>query len=336
MKMWDGTRLADLLRRTFDEVLQYHPLLTRRRIESLGEAVSGNAYRQVVQTSFRESGDPDIFKRYIRSLVINGIAVRLNQMFVLFGRGDDRHVLAHTKVPMEFVQDASDTISVFENGMHGDGTTRTFLRHIEEVAALWREGALAECPSAQEDALLEQVATRQDKHADWRSLDPNRLADMQQLARDLNVDGSHAPLDRVISMMFASELVGTERFDFFDLHQEIRVVRSALRQEVGRVPTVWELVSAATQRAATGAASTPRLATLHTAYASLRDASQEESFSPAARVADQVYRLSASLCVDGCQACIHTTGGADEIPGTDAAVSRLVLAHYSDFVFPSA
>lgn len=335
MKMWDGARLANLLRRTFDEVLQYHPLLTRKRIDSLGEAVAGNAYRQVVQRSFRDSGDPEILKRYIRSLVINGVAVRLGQMFVLYGRGDAGHVLTHTKVPMEFGKDASDTISVFENGMYGDGTTRTFLRHFEDVAALWREGALADCPSAQEDALLDQVATRQDKHAEWRSLDPNRLADMQQLARDLNVDSNHAPLSRVISMLFGSELVGNERFDFFDLYQEVRTVKGGLRQEVGRVPTVWELVSAATQRAVAKAAEIPRLAALHEAYATLRDASQEESFSPAARVADQVYRLSGSLCVDGCQACVHS-GGADEIPGTDAAVSRLVLAHYSQFVFPSA
>ena len=280
MKMWDATRLARLLRRTFDEVLLYHPLLTGRRIDSLGEAVSGNAYRQVVQTSSREAGDPDIFKRYIRSLVINGVAVRLSQLFVLYGRGDDAHVLAHTKVPMEFGEDASDTISVFENGMHGDGTTRTFLRHFEEVAAMWRDGGLAECPSAQEDALLDHVANRDDKHAEWRSLDPNRLTDMQQLASDLNVDSDHAPLDRVISMLFRSELVGSERFDFFDLQQEVLRIRTGLRQEVGRVPTVWELVSAATQRAATKAANTPRLAALYEAYAALQDASQEESFSP--------------------------------------------------------
>lgn len=336
MKFWDSARLAGLLRRTFDEVLQYHPLLTQRRVDSLGEAVSGNAYRQVVQTSFREAADPEVFKRYIRSLVINGVAVRLSQMFVLYGRGDDGHVLAHTKVPMEFGVDASDTISVFENGMHGDGTTRTFLRHFEEVAALWRDGALADCPSAQEDALLDQVSSREDRHAEWRSLDSNRLVDMQRLANDLSVDGGHAPLDRVISMLFGSELVGAERFDFFDLHQEVRAVRSVLRQEVGRVPTVWELVSAATQRAVAKAVETPRLAALYAAYAGLRDASQEESFSPASRVADQVYRLSASLCVDGCQACLHAIAGSDEIPGSDAAVSRLVLARYSDVVFPSA
>lgn len=136
-------------------------------------------------------------------------------------------------------------------------------------------------------------------------------------------------------MLFGSELVGNERFDSFDLYQEIRTVKGGLRQEFGRVPTVWELVSAATQRAGAKGADVPRLAALHEAYATLRDASQEESFSPAARVADQVYRLSGSLCIDGCQACVHARG-ADDILGTDAAVSRLVLARYSQFVFPSA
>lgn len=332
MKMWDGARLAGLLQRTFEEVLSFHPLLSRRRIDSLGEAVSGNAYRQVVQTSYREAGDSEIFKKYLRSLVITSVAIRLNQMFVLHGRGDNGHVLAHTKVPMEFGTDASDTITVFENGMHGDGTTRTFLRHFEEVAEHWRSGGLADCPSAQEDALLEQVLKQQDKHVEWRNLDPNRLADMQQLASDLKVNGSHAPLDRVISMLFGSELVGTERFDFFDLHQEVGSIGAALRQDVGRLPTVWELVSAATQRAINGSREESRLAALYQAYAGLRDASQEESFSPPSRVADQVHRLSTSLCVDGCQACVHS-GGSGEIPGADAGVSRLVLASYSDFVF---
>jgi ATP-dependent helicase YprA (DUF1998 family) len=336
MKFWDSARLGTLLQRTFDTVLTYHPLLTSRRIQTLSAAVAGNAYRQVIQSSFRDAADADVFHRYLRSLVLNSVAVRLHQMFVLHGRGDEGRVLAHTKVPMEFGSDASDTISVFENGMHGDGTTRTFLRHLDEISASWSGGSLADCPSAQEDWLLEEAATREERHAEWRELDPGQLSDMRKLAMDLGVDGDHVPLDRVITMVFGSELVGDERFEFFELYKEIREVKTQIRKEVGRMPTVWEVVSAATQRAIADSPETPRLAALHRVYAGLPDASQEESFSPGARVADQVHRLSASLCVDGCQACLHSAGGIADASQGEASVSRLVLARYSEFVFGSA
>jgi ATP-dependent helicase YprA (DUF1998 family) len=336
MKFWDSARLGTLLQRTFDTVLPYHPLLTSRRIQTLSAAVAGNAYRQAIQSSFRDAADAEVFRRYLRSLVLNSVAVRLHQMFVLHGRGDEGRVLAHTKVPMEFGSDASDTISVFENGMHGDGTTRTFLRHLDEISTSWSTGSLADCPSAQEDWLLEEAATREEMHAEWRELDPGQLSDMRKLAMDLGVDGDDVPLDRVITMVFGSELVGDERFEFFELYKEIREVKTRIRKEVGRVPTVWEVVSAATQGAIADSPETPRLAALHRVYASLPDASQEESFSPGARLADQVHRLSASLCVDGCQACLHSSAGIADASQGEASVSRLVLARYSEFVFGSA
>jgi hypothetical protein len=336
MRFWDGARLGSLLERTFESTLTHHPLLTKRRIRTLSEAVAGNSYKNVIQSSYRDAGDNEAFIRYLRSLVLNGVAVRLHQMFVLHGRGDERRVLAHTKTPMEFGSDASDTISVFENGMHGDGTTRTFLRHLEQVAESWRGGSLAECPSAEEDSLVEQAVAQEEKHSEWRELNPNRLSDMQKLATDLGVDGSRAALDRVITMLYGSEMVGDERFEFFELHTEVRLMRERLRREMRRMPTVWELVSAAVQRATTNSPEAPRLAALNRAYEGLNDASHEESLSPGARVADQVYRLSASLCVDGCQACLHTGGGvADSVAG-EASVSRLVLSHYSQFLLGSA
>ena len=335
MRFWDSARLGTLLERTFDTVLTYHPLLTSRRIQTLSAAVAGNAYRQVIQSSFRDAADADIFRRYLRSLVLNSVAVRLHQMFVLHGRGDEGRVLAHTKVPMEFGSDASDTISVFENGMHGDGTTRTFLRHLDEISHSWSRGSLAECPSALEDRLLEAAAAQEEKHAEWRELNPAQLSDMRKLAADLGVDGDQVPLDRVITMVFGSELVGDERFEFFELYKEIREVKTRIRKEVARMPTVWEVVSAATQRAIADSPETPRLAALHRVYAGLPDASQEESFSPGARVADQVHRLSASLCVDGCQACLHSGVGIADASQGEASVSRLVLARYSEFIFGS-
>jgi hypothetical protein len=336
MRFWDGARLGSLLERTFEGMLSYHPLLTKKRIEALSEAVAGNLYKEVIQISCRDAGDTEFFSRYLRSLVLNGIAARLHQNFVLHGRGDEARVLAHTKIPLEFGSDASDTISVFENGMHGDGTTRTFLRHLEEVSETWTGGSLAECPSAQEDSLLERAVVLRERHPEWRELNPSQLSNVQRLAADLGVDGNRTPLDRVISVLFGSELVGDQRFELLDLHTEIRTVRERLRRQTRRVPTAWELVSAAVQLGINNSAETPQLAALNNAYAGLPDASSEESFSAASRVADQVYRLSASLCVDGCQACLHSAGGVADAVAGETAVSRLVLRSYSEFLFGSA
>lgn len=333
MRFWDGGRLRELLARTFEEMLPYHPLLSHRRLGSLGEALTLQSYREAVQTAYRDAADNEIFERYLRSLVINGVAVRLHQMFVLHGRGDASRVLGHAKSAMEYGSDASDTISVFENGMHGDGTTRTFLRHVEEMCEFWRAGGLAECPSAEEDAILERLVAWSESHPEWKDLDPGVLSDMQSMASALGVDPAHAAFDRVIALRFGSELVGSERFELFDLQLEIRQVREKLRAEMRRMPTVWELVSAATQSAGENSSQTLRLAALARAYSELEDAPQEESLSPLARVAEQVLRLGGSLCADGCQACLHAGSAGTDSAAGETAVSRLVLARYSEFVF---
>jgi len=172
-------------------------------------------------------------------------------------------------------------------------------------------------------------------HTEWQELDPGQLSDMRKLSADLGVDGDRTPLDRVITIMFGSELIGDERFEFFEMFKEIRHVKTQLRQQISRMPTVWEVVSAATRRAIENSPETPSLASLHRGYLGLPDASQEESLSAGARVADQVYRLSACLCIDGCQACLHSGGSVSDAFAGEAAVSRIVLSHYSDFVFGS-
>jgi hypothetical protein len=50
-----------------------------------------------------------------------------------------------------------------------------------------------------------------------------------------------------------------------------------------------------------------------------------------ARLADQVFRLSASLCVDGCRACLHRTSALMTDAQTASAVSRDLLQRYREF-----
>jgi hypothetical protein len=100
-------------------------------------------------------------------------------------------------------------------------------------------------------------------------------------------------------------------------------------KDLGREPSTWEQVSATVRAAEAQDPDTPQLTALLNAYQGLEDATQEESLSPQARLADQVYRLSARLCVDGCQACLHA--GSDVVQGglVEASVSRRLLERWA-------
>ncbi len=103
----------------------------------------------------------------------------------------------------------------------------------------------------------------------------------------------------VMRLLYGSESVGSERLDFYHLHTEIRAVETRLRASMAREPSQWELVSAAIRAAADNDGAAPRLAILLRAYQGLEDATLEESLGAEARLADQVYRLSArraTLC----------------------------------------
>lgn len=113
------------------------------------------------------------------------------------------------------------------------------------------------------------------------------------------------------------------------MHLEIQAVEAHLRESMAREPSQWELVSATVRAATDSDSMTPRLAALLGIYQGLEDATLEESLGAEARLADQVFRLSARLCVDGCQGCLHT--GSDSMPEAlaESAVSRRLLERYA-------
>jgi hypothetical protein len=63
-------------------------------------------------------------------------------------------------------------------------------------------------------------------------------------------------------------------------------------------------------------------------YQSLKEATLEESLGAEARLAVQVYRLSARLCADGCQGCLHSGSDLMEDTLAESAVSRRLLGRF--------
>lgn len=332
VRRWDSQTLRELFQQTYSEMLSCHPLLSERRVDRLADGLSDRKFQQVFTQALEAVRSDDQFAAYLRSVLIHSLTIRLKQAFVLHGRGDERQVLVHAKLPIQFGADAEDVITVAENGAHGDGTTRMFVENLEITLADWSSGGLAECPNAREDAIIEQAFQNTDRHAEWRSLDPRNPEQMTGLAAQLGLGSAteEASMQSVLRLLYGTESVGTERFDLYSLHGEITAIDAHLREAMARETSQWELVSAVVRAAADGAPEAPRLSDLIRTYQGLEDASQEGSLEAEARLADQVYRLSARLCVDGCQGCLHT--GSDLMPATlaEATVSLRLLERLTD------
>jgi hypothetical protein len=213
------------------------------------------------------------------------------------------------------------------------------VKHLAEAVATWRRGELAECAYAAEDALIEMLFEHPELHANWRRLPPDDPRSLPRIGRELTgtVAVAQVHLQVLRRILFQAETVGADRFELYELHREIRAVRRSLEERARttdrppRRSTVWELVSAAIT-AARGADDVPALAGLLAAYEKLTAGLRDGTPSAEARLADQVYRLSSSLCVDGCRACLHRRSGLMSDALTAAAVSRDLLHRYREFV----
>jgi len=330
LRRWDSSRLLDLLKRTYDELLTHHPLLTPSRVERLGASLGDHRFRTLFSSALEKLRSAEALEAYLRSVLVHGLAVRIKQSFVLHGRGEERRVVFHARLPVQFGDDAEDAITVAETGAHGDGTTRTFVENLEAVLEEWRNGGLVECPNTREDALVDAIGARPDRHDAWRSVDLRDPDNLDALFSELGLDpGSDDVFAQgVVTLLFGHERAGHERFAVFDLFAETRVVGARLAARLERQPSTWELTSAVASAAKSGSDDTPAFTRLFAAYQALEDASLEESLSAEARVADQAYRLSGRLCVDGCQGCLHT--GSDIVSGavSEALLSRGLLERF--------
>ncbi len=326
LDMWDPSRLAEFFEETRATRLAQHPLMTARRVERTAKALGTASFKDLVKEALEEVKRPGALDGYIRSLVLHSLAVRLKEAFVRHGRGEDRRVLTHLKLPIQFGGVTEDVITICESGASGDGTTRGFADAFEPFLREWTDGALGACPNAAEDALVEAFWKASRRHADWREADPNSLTTVAMLAAELGL-GSETPVPAMIlRVLFGRESIGAEDIDLYDLASEIEQVRAVLEAQLGRKAQDWELTTAVV--AAAQAGEQAALSRLLTAYSGMEDAVPGESLGPEARLADQVFRIGARLCVDGCRACVHQGSDLMSDSLAEVSVSRRVLQRF--------
>lgn len=327
--------LADLLGEGRAALLSHHPTHTQRRFDRLREDVLLDPdFHARLTRALRSAADAAEFRNYVRSLVLHGVALKLRDAFVRHGCGVERSVRFHVRLPIQYGVPSS-VVSVFENGNHGDGTTRTFEHHVREAFAELED--MAECPNADEDRMMAELDGREAEVSRWRRMDPREDATVRLLARELGIDpmADGGAFQAVQRILYGREEVSGQVFEFYELHREIAAVRRHLLRGMEREPSVWELVSMTVEesRAEHPVVALPKLRALLGAYRRIEEAVPAEgSLGAEGRLAEQVYRLSSRLCIDGCPACLHTGSSLMENARAEVAVSRRVLARFAEFV----
>jgi hypothetical protein len=336
---FDAGTLGAALRTAHGRYLAAHPYLSAERLDGHLETLAEPPFEAAFRESLTDVSDSARFRGYLRSTVLHGLALGLHELFVRHGQGDERRVLLHARLPVQFGDRGSNDLTVFEAGEGGDGTTRSFLKHLRAAFAEWRRGEIAACPYAAEDALARMVlAAPADVAAGWRQLDPDDQVTLPRVARELTGTDAVAPAHRQVirRVLYESEFVGGLRFYWYDLAREVAAVRARLTVTFGRDPSAWEAVSAAVAAATWGDPAAPTLSKLHAAYAALDRGGDgdvdDDTLGPTPRLAEQVYRLGTARCVDGCRGCLH--GRSPLMPDDQAAavVSRGVLERYREYV----
>ena len=333
VEAFDPTKFSSLLSETLASVLSCHPMLTPTRLTEYLVAVATPVFGAFLKSAVAEVRDPAKFRDYLRSLVLHGLLMELHGLFVIHGRGDERQVLGHARLPVQFPGVRDDTLSVFESGDHGDGTTRTFRTHLGDALGEWLRGDLGNCPYAAEDALLDLLFESDTRHAGWRARNPRDPSTIPRIARELTGTNAVDPVHQqaIWRVLFQEESAGTRHFAVYDLHGEIRSVRHELEASFRRRPSAWELVSESVRRAEAGEPTTPTLTKLYHAYQNLAVGGPRE-LGAQARLAEQVYRLGASMCVDGCRGCLHRPSPLMADAQAAVLVSRDLLSRYREFV----
>lgn len=320
-RFWSPDALKTLFVGVRDQLLGQHPMMTPARVERAADALGVDGFHPVLTEALREARDDEALRAYLRSTILHGLALRLKLLVTQVGQGDERQLLSHVRLPLQFGEDSDTIVTVCEAGAHGDGTVRGVIDNWDAVATLVGSGFLDACPNADEDAMIRRFWEMPERHAAWRQTDPRDATALTAIASDLGGGAEILP-PVLVRILFAQEAVEAETIALYDLASDIETVRVRMLDGSERPLTGWELASAAVEAATNGGAAV--LGRLYAAY-DTHDPNAEGSMTPAARVAEQVFRLSAPLCADGCRSCVHQQSDLMSDSLVEASVSRSLL-----------
>ena len=112
-----------------------------------------DAFHGVLSKAVKEARDPNAQRAYLVSAILHSLTLRLKLLVTQIGQGDERQLLAHVKMPLQFGTDTEYTVTICEAGALGDGTVRGVVDNWKALVELVGTGFLGACPNADEDAL---------------------------------------------------------------------------------------------------------------------------------------------------------------------------------------
>jgi hypothetical protein len=328
LRFWDTAKVVSLFEDTRAAYLSHHPMLSPTRVSRVAEIFGGSAMKPVLQAALDSLSSPQSLRRHLWTAVVHALGMRLKESFVQTASGDERQVIMHARLPLQFDGVEEAVITICEAGSYGDGTTRAYAQRFAQSKAHWRDGFITECPNALEDAALARLFEASDHHDAWRALDPDNPSTLHTLVEALDLPSGVPAPPAVLRVLYGREQIGNERFDLYDLAIELRAADAALRSKLKREPSAWELVSACVEQAKAGTGVSVVGARLLAAYGHVEDAALDDSLSPENRLADQLFRLHGRLCVDGCLACVHQPSDLMSEGLAQASTSRGLLRRF--------
>ncbi len=197
----------------------------------MGEA----KFQPLFARAFSAASDQTLSKRYLKSCVIQSLAMRLKEAFARASGGDPDQLMFHARLPVQFASAEKAEITICELASHGDGTTRSFIENVGEFENLWRMGFIHECPNATEDVIMDKFFERRADHTIWRDVDRADEQILSTIAAGLGVDDGTVPAN-IQRMLFDQETVGSEIFAVYDVAMAVRDREIKLRHAFGRFP----------------------------------------------------------------------------------------------------
>lgn len=323
LRFWEPAALHSFFLDARAQLLSRHPLMTEARVGRAAETLSTGEFQQLLQTGLKELREPDAMDAYLHSALLHSLALRLKLLVAQVGQGDERKLLAHVRLPIQFGEIEDSVITLCEAGAGGDGTIRGVIDNWSQAENLIANGFIDACPNAEEDALVRRFWDMSSAHDRWRLLDPRDPAALGAIVEELAASG---PLPAVlVRILFDREAIEAESFALYDLAADLEAVRARLTARLQRPLQGWELASAAVAEATSGNA--PVLNRLYAAFEAL-DPEAEGSLTADAQLAEQVFRLGAPLCVDGCRACVHQPSDLMNDSLMETSVSRTLLSRF--------
>jgi hypothetical protein len=325
-RFWSPASLGGLFEDVRRRMLSQHPLMTPTRVARAGTTLGNDVFRQILNEALKACRQPEDLIGYLKSTIVHSLVLRLKQLITQVGQGDDRKLLAHTTLPIQFGADAATVVTICEAGANGDGTIRGVIDNWSSVLELAAADYLGACPNADEDAMVQRFWEMKHRHAAWRETDPRDMSGLAAIRAEIDPIGARDRFPPVLRrILFEHADLEAEPFALYEIAADIELVRQRAVGDTGRPVIGWELASAALADAISGAA--PVLKRLRDGYNAL-DPTAEGSLAADARLAEQVFQLAAPLCADGCRGCVHLTSDLMSNSLTESTVSRSLLRRF--------